>query len=236
MKRSIVVVIALTFAALAAGCGPAHIAEYTPKKRSFEKLKHPEDNPEGTAGSLWNSGASSGSLFADQRAFRVNDVVVVNVEEAADAQRSADTDMDRVGGSALMLAFTPVLPIMAALGVDLTQYTADVEGSSSSDTNFRSEGRTGRTERLNATVPSVVREVLPNGNLIIEGQRAVLVNSEEHHLYVSGVVRPIDIDQDNTIMSSQIAEAEIEFVGRGVISDNQQQGWASRYLGWAWPF
>jgi flagellar L-ring protein FlgH len=77
---------------------------------------------------------------------------------------------------------------------------------------------------------------LPNGNLFVEGHRVVLVNNEEHHFYISGVVRPIDIDQENSVKSSMIADAEIEFTGRGVLSDNQQQGWLSRYFGWMWPF
>ena len=94
----------------------------------------------------------------------------------------------------------------------------------------------GRTERLVATVPAVVKKVLPNGNLFIEGHRVVLVNSEEQHFYVSGVIRPIDIDGDNSVKSSLVADAEIEFTGRGVMTENQQKGWMQKYLGWIWPF
>jgi flagellar L-ring protein precursor FlgH len=62
------------------------------------------------------------------------------------------------------------------------------------------------------------------------------VNQEEQHFYISGVVRPIDIDQENSVKSSKVADAEVEFVGRGVLTDNQKQGWFSRFLGWIWPF
>ena len=85
-------------------------------------------------------------------------------------------------------------------------------------------------------MPAVVRKVLPNGNLFVEGHRVILVNAEEQHFYISGVVRPIDIDQENSVKSSMVADAEIEFVGRGVLTDNQKQGWLSRFLGWIWPF
>ena len=105
-----------------------------------------------------------------------------------------------------------------------------------SSADFKAEGATGRTERLTATVPAIVRKVLPNGNLFIEGHRVVLVNDEEQHFYISGVVRPIDIDQENSVKSTMVADAEIEFTGNGVLSDNQRQGWLSRYLGWIWPF
>ena len=64
----------------------------------------------------------------------------------------------------------------------------------------------------------------------------ILVNSEEQHFYISGVVRPIDIDQENSVKSSMIADAEIEFVGAGDLTDNQKQGFMARHFGWLWPF
>jgi flagellar L-ring protein precursor FlgH len=112
----------------------------------------------------------------------------------------------------------------------------DPQISVESGSSFDANGSTGRTERLTATVPALVRKVLPNGNLFIEGHRVVLVNNEEHHFYISGVVRPIDIDQENSVKSSMIADAEIEFTGRGVVSEAQERGWLPKYLGWLWPF
>jgi flagellar L-ring protein precursor FlgH len=64
----------------------------------------------------------------------------------------------------------------------------------------------------------------------------VLVNNEEQHFYISGVVRPIDIDGENSVKSSMVADAEIEFTGRGVLSDNTRKGWLARRLGFLWPF
>jgi len=64
----------------------------------------------------------------------------------------------------------------------------------------------------------------------------VLVNAEEQHFYISGVVRPIDIDQENSVKSSVVAEAEVEFTGRGVLTDNQRQGWLGQFFNWIWPF
>ncbi|MFT3709073.1 MAG: flagellar basal body L-ring protein FlgH [Archangium sp.] len=93
---------------------------------------------------------------------------------------------------------------------------------------FQGDGRTARTEKLTATVPAVVKKVLPNGNLFIEGHRVVLVNNEEQHFYISGVVRPIDIAQDNSVRSSYVADAEIEFTGRGVLTDAQRPGFFTR--------
>ena len=82
----------------------------------------------------------------------------------------------------------------------------------------------------------MVRKVLPNGNLFVEGHRVMLVNTEEQHFYISGVVRPIDIDQENSVKSSMVADAEIEFVGARRPHRQPAPGLLSRYLGWLWPF
>ncbi len=218
--------LSLTF--VAGACGPAHIAEYTPKKRTIETPTMPEKAAPETSGSLWSDSNQHAHLFADQRAFRIADIVVVEVEEKADAERSSGTDIDRTSRSGLLLRAVPVIGPLAALA--LGDMNVDVSAEGSGDTQFRADGKTGRTE------PSVVQSVMPNGNLIIEGHRVVLVNEEEQHLYVSGIVRPIDIDENNAVKSSKIAEAEIEFVGRGIMTDNAKQGWFSRYFGWVWPF
>lgn len=219
-------------ALLLAGCGPSHIAAYEPKKRTYE-LPEPASRAERTSspGSLWSENRPVANLFADPRALRENDLVVIRIEEIADASRSADTDLARSSQAQADIA--------AFLGaIERLQQSGDVRAQlgGSSGSTFRGTGSTGRTERLTATVPALVRTVLPNGNLFVEGHRVVLVNNEEQHFYISGVIRPIDIDQENSIKSTMVADAEIEFTGRGVLSDNQRQGWLSRYLGWIWPF
>ncbi len=177
-----------------------------------------------SAGSLWRDGLSASNLYTDARALRENDLVVVKVEEIADAKRSADTDIVRKSHTDAALK-----ALMQA-----TQQAYGITGGV--DTTFKGTGSTARTERLTATVPCVVKKVLSNGNLYIEGHRVVLVNAEEQHFYLSGVVRPIDIDQENSVKSSVVAEAEVEFTGRGVITDNQRQGVLSQFFSWIWPF
>ncbi len=218
----------LAAALLAAACGPSHIDKYVPKNRQYEPAASAVQGDQAPSpGSLWRDGRSPAMLYTDARALRENDLVVVKVEEIADAKRSSDTDMTHRSDLSATAAF------MKAVG-DTSPAQTILQGSF--DKRFQGLGSTARTERLTATVPALVRKVLPNGNLFIEGHRVVLVNSEEHHFYISGVVRPIDIDQENSVKSSMVADAEIEFTGRGILSDNQRQGWLSRYLGWLWPF
>jgi len=213
-----------------AACAQNHIAPYVPRQREYRVPDDaaPRRAPE-SDGSLWADGAPGTMLFADARALRVDDLVVVRVEESADARRSAGTDLSRA--TAHSAALSAFLKLNGRALVD------SPEGGLKTETGrtFRGEGSSDRSESLSATVPALVRKVLPNGNLFIEGHRVVLVNREEHHFYISGVVRPVDIDQDNSVRSSAIADAEIEFTGRGDLSENQHQGILSR-LGWLCPF
>ena len=206
-------------------CAAGHVAPYVPKTRPVPVSDAATAGSQPTSqGSLWREGQPSSNLYTDARALRENDLVVVKVAEIADAKRSADTDITRSSKTDANLK---------AL-MNATQHAYGLTGGV--DTTFKGTGSTGRSERLTATVPCIVKKVLPNGNLYIEGHRVVLVNNEEQHFYLSGVVRPIDIDQENSVKSSVVAEAEVEFTGRGVISDNQRQGILSQFFSWIWPF
>jgi flagellar L-ring protein precursor FlgH len=211
-------------------CACAHeMKPYVARHREYSLEKEEEKNQTAqTPGSLWREGYA-GQIFSDARALRQNDLVVIKVEEIADARRSSDTALSRDQKTQMEIAAFLKIAGNPDKGADL-----GINGSSSSA--FNATGQTGRTERLTATVPSVVRKVLPNGNLFVEGHRTVLVNSEEQHFYISGVIRPIDIDQDDSVKSSAVADAEIEFTGQGVISENQQQGTLAKLFSHLWPF
>ena len=215
------------------GCAQSHIAEYKPKRRNYELPSEQKDLDKPLSeGSLWQPGRPASMLFTDARALRTNDLVVIKIEEVADAHRRADTNLSHEStAEAKIDAFLGMLKKLEGIDPD---FEAKIGGSNK--TSFKGQGQTARSEFFQATVPATVRSVLVNGNLFVEGHRVILVNSEEQHFYISGVVRPIDIDQENSVKSSMVADAEIEFVGQGVLTDNQRQGWLSRYLGWIWPF
>jgi flagellar L-ring protein precursor FlgH len=226
--------LAALLVAVLTGCAfqQARYAEYKPKRRDYDfPPAGAPKTPEGK-GSLWVDDRPSGVLFADARAIHVNDLVVVKVEESADARRSADTDISSDGSAGVNASgFAKLVQLVQmerwSVGNKSARRLADdLKGldplTASASSASKSAGTTGRSEKLTATVPALVRQELPNGNLFIEGHRVVLVNSEEHHFYVSGVIRRFDIDGENSIKSSMIADAEIEFTGKGVLSNNQQ--------------
>ncbi|GMV41754.1 MAG: hypothetical protein AMXMBFR64_34700 [Myxococcales bacterium] len=218
-------------AGLLVGC-VQHIGDYEPKRRQykspvdFQLIEGPLHN-----GSLFNPNHPGSFLFADQRAMYLGDLVTVRIKEVADAKRAATTKLSRE--SNVNFQISAFFTLLEQIDPDLTKKNML---NAMFSNGFDGMGQTARTEHFEATVPSIVREVLPNGNLFIEGQRVILVNLEEHHFYISGVIRPVDIQGDNSIESSLIADAEIEFTGRGVISEKQSPGWLSRALDYASPF
>jgi len=220
MKR-----VAMTLSMVAvAGCAkPAHIKDYTAKRRTYEPIV--EDDPGRSIrsdGSLWAARNQASTLFTDVKAYGLNDIVTVRIEERASAERDAQTELDR-SGSFLFGAD-------AAQKLRESGTASDRLLEAQSENSFSSSGRTGRSEDVRFTVAATVTQVLPNGNVFLEGHRVVLVNDEEHHFYISGVARVEDIRRDNSIASFLLADAEIEFTGLGVLTEQQKPGWLTRFF------
>jgi flagellar L-ring protein precursor FlgH len=89
---------------------------------------------------------------------------------------------------------------------------------------------------MQATIAARVVDVLPSGNLVIEGQREIIVDQEKQTISIRGVVRPKDIDSANTVLSTNIADAQINYTGDGIISDANRKGWMAQLIDWIWPF
>ncbi len=187
------------------------------------------DSPS-TPGSLWQAGNGRAYMFEDLRASRVGDIVIVQIVEQHKGSKSARTDVDRkstydgsLGGSFFGLN-------------NLASFFIDgVELNASTKNEFEGSGSTSREDTLTGTIAARVVEVLPNGDMRILGRREVTVNSEKQTMTLSGIVRRIDLDTSNTVLSSSIAEAIIEYSGLGVVDDVQRPGWAMRMFDWIVP-
>jgi flagellar L-ring protein precursor FlgH len=212
-----------------------HIGSYTPKRREYQlPVSGVQEAAAPEKGSLWSASGAANYLFSDQRALMVNDVVVVRIQEESSAFSDATTKLDseartRVGIDALA-------GLMQVLKNAYPEFDPSNIVKGGRENEFAGSGATSRRGKLQAMVPAVVRQVFPNGNLFIEGHRVILVNDEEYHFYISGMVRAIDIDESNSVDSTRIADAEIEFTGRGTVTEKQNPGWLSRGLDWIWPF
>jgi flagellar L-ring protein precursor FlgH len=181
--------------------------------------------------SLWRNG--SRAFFKDQRAHQVGDIltVTVNITDKAaienETQRSR-TNKEDSGVTNFIGANTITNPAKAVLPGRIL--TADSTASSDG------KGSVNRQEALQTNVAAVVTQVLPNGNLVVEGKQEVRVNFEIRELIVAGIVRPEDIASDNTIDSTKIAEARIAYGGRGQITDVQQPRYGQQVLDVVLPF
>ena len=196
--------------------------------------------PESTANSLWRDGAS---LFEDNKAKRVNDLVTIRVIENISGSNKADTNTSRDSSADYSLTdffgTNTDFNLHNVFGLrDFYKggniFSPTVKGQSKSD--FKGEGDTTREGRLIGTITAKVVEVMPNGNLIVESRKDITINKEKQILIFRGVIRPEDIASDNTIVSSRVADADIYLVGDGVIHEKQSPGWLVRFLDKIWPF
>jgi flagellar L-ring protein FlgH len=239
-------ILASSLAALAAGCSslerlktvgeqptlsqinnPTTQAGYKPVQMPMPAPQPASYNPN----SLWRNG--SRAFFKDQRAHQVGDILTVKVKITDKATLENDTTRSRknsedsgvtdfLGSKLIKNPASSILP-----GKILTaDSTASSEGKGSID----------RKEELLTNVAGVVTQVLPNGNLVIEGKQEIRVNYEVRELIVAGIVRPEDIESDNTIDSTKIAEARIAYGGRGQITDVQQPRYGQQVLDVLLPF
>ena len=166
------------------------------------------------------------SMVADKKARRVGDVLTVLVLERASATREAKPETSRTSDHKGRLGGFVGIPTRG-LGDGI---------SLGSGNSFTGTGSTSRSETFDATVPVVVMEVMKNGNLMVEGQRNIQVNNEKQTINVKGIVRPTDITAHNTIISTNLAGAEIIYNGEGQVSQQQKPGFLSRLLNWVWIF
>ena len=163
-----------------------------------------------SAGSLWTPDARFGDLAMDLRARRVGDLVTIVVEERASAVSRGSVSASRQSSANAS--------VEAALGPRTTGWLPNLAGLSS-DRRLNGQGETVRETVLNTVLSARVTHVLPNGNLVVEGAKAVTVNSETQRVIVRGVVRPFDLTTTNAVSSDRVAMLEVSVAGRGVIGD-----------------
>ncbi|MCA1458343.1 flagellar basal body L-ring protein FlgH [Bradyrhizobium sp. BRP22] len=199
----------------------------------YKPVQMPMPKPEVASyspNSLWRNG--SRAFFKDQRAARVGDLLTVTVNFTDKANIANETQRSRTAKedseiSDFLGSQTVTQPLKVLPGKILT-----TDSTSSSD----GKGSVNRQEALQTNVAAVVTQVLPNGNLVVEGKQEIRVNFEIRELIVAGIVRPEDIQSDNTIDSSKIAQARIAYGGRGQITDVQQPRYGQQVMDVLLPF
>ena len=189
---------------------------------------------DGSNGSIWKQGMAD--YYLDRRARNVGDIVTVKIIEESSASQEATTETGRSSNLDAALEDTFGLPDYYGMSNFLSSgqsFSPTFKGNYKRD--FQGGGTTVRKDKLVLTVTASIVEKLPGGNLRIEAKREIKVNREKQHLTLAGIIRPEDISTFNTIFSTQIAEAQIRYTGKGVLGDTQGPNWFARIMDWVWP-
>ena len=200
----------------------------------YKPVQMPMPKPETVsynANSLWRNG--SRSFFKDQRAHQIGDLLTVTVNITDQANFANETQRNLTGSDN-----SNITDFLGAktLGAQASKVLPGALLTANGASQYDGKGSIQRQESLQTNIAAVVTQLLPNGNLVVEGKQEIRVNFEVRELIVAGIVRPEDIQSDNTIDSSKIAQARIAYGGRGQITDVQQPRYGQQVMDVLLPF
>ncbi len=178
-------------------------------------------------GAIFQSATARLALFEDRRARYVGDTVTVLLEERTTASKGTSSAANRKGNTGVSIPIATGLPGASLEGAALT---------ASSDSNFTGGGNSAANNIFTGNVAVTVIDVFPNGNLLVSGEKQVTINQGTEFIRFSGVVNPVNVSSANTVSSTRVADARIEYKGRGYMSEAQTMGWLQRFFLSASPF
>lgn len=220
--------LAIGTAALAMiGAAPAH-AQLFGKKQPKEDFSAtaPVAAPLRPAnGSIFQTGDGYAALYEGQRARRVGDLVTIVLVERTAASKSAGSNLDSKGGFGLVGPSSGPLNLFNP-----------TDARASGNRGFQGQGAADQSNALSGEVSVTVAEVYPNGTMLVQGQKRVTLNRGDEFVQIKGIVRTIDVDANNRIASTRVADARISYTGKGDVARASRQGWLSRFFQVVSPF
>jgi len=205
---------------LLAGCSLAQPKRGDP---GFAPVLPPSPAPTTQRSGAIFQGGYEMALFEDIKAKRVGDVLTVVLVEKTDASKTANTDTSR--DTAL------TLPNPTVLGGTVSVHGRPIlQNSVESQSAFTGKGNSVQKNQLDGTITVSVARVLPNGNLLVQGEKWIGINQGEEYIRLQGIVRPVDIQPDNTVESTKIGNAQIAYGGKGTLADSNRKGWLARFF------
>ena len=185
--------------------------------------------PEQNNGAIFQV-SQGGGLFDDDKARRVGDILTVRLVERTQARKSANTSTSKDS--------SVQMPAPTLFGRAVTSGgTPILNNSIESSRSFGGQGDSAQSNQLDGLISVTVAEVLANGNLMVQGEKWIRLNQGEEFIRVRGMVRPVDIRADNTVLSTQIANAQVAYGGSGTLADSNRPGWLTRFFNSpVWPF
>ena len=189
----------------------------SPLEEFLERARQTPAIPAPATGSLFSPSNSNLFLFHDVKAHAANDIVTIQINETASATNSANTSTQK--NTNVTMAAPGAFGLERSSHLDFTKLL-----DASAGLTFAGQGTTTRSGQLQAWLSARVVEVLPNGDLVIEGTKDVTINREHQSMKIRGVIRQVDIASNNVVLSSAIAHMEVKFDGKGIVSDSSTPG------------
>jgi len=231
--------ITIVFVAIFTGCS----ADLAKPEIDFEPPKYVEQMPSRenetnyvATGSIFGQGDSP--LFSDHKAMHVNDIVKVIISETAKSSSSAAKQLSKADNKSLgggIFSTGGTNPAVRSYVNSLNGLT-NVGFASNTNSTYKGQGSSTKDATFTTTISARIVKVLSNGNYFISGKREILVDDQKQIIQISGVIRPYDIDQSNTIYSTQMSDAKILYKTQGDVNRATTQGWASQIIDAIWPF
>jgi flagellar L-ring protein precursor FlgH len=218
MKR-----LALISLALLAGCStvpPTNVHQPMTARPS------PRYEMAGGNGAIYQA-ASSRPLFEDRRARFVGDTITIKITESTTASSKSNNKLDKSNSATASVTGLSKLPGKGLLGLDLAAESANA---------FSGKGEAANNNIFTGNMTVTVIDVMPNGNLLVSGEKQLAIGREQEFVRISGVINPSFVDAFNTVESSRIADARIEYKSAGQISDGMVMGWLARFFLNVMPF
>ncbi|PID77954.1 MAG: flagellin biosynthesis protein FlgH [Deltaproteobacteria bacterium] len=222
----------LVFFIVMAGCGASKNQPVPVEKRNYFENDLTFYEPSPNEGSLWQ-GENNG-LFADGQAHKKGDTIIIDIVENTSSKTSASTSLKK--DSSLEMGIPNAFGVMSHFAGLYPRMKPSKLLNSDVKNDFDGSGTSDRNTNLKGSVGARVINVLPNGDLVVSGNKNVKINNETQIMRVSGIVRPQDVGSDNRVSSTYLSNAQVEIYGKGVISDKQKPGWLARILDKIWFF
>lgn len=183
-------------------------------------------------GSLYQPGAMD--LFNDSKARRIGDIITVNLQEKMNAQKKAAANEKKT--NATDIGAPTILGGTFNANVPFTNMNALGNNTFDSSHQFKGQGDASQSNSLTGNISVTVVEVIPNGNLVVRGEKWVTINQGEEVIRFAGIIRPADVGPDNSIPSTKVADARIIYSGDGLVNEATQKGWLARFFSNYWPW
>lgn len=183
--------------------------------------------PKNHSGSIYQAGHNI-SLYNDRIASRRGDIITIRLEETTSAKKYSNTKTDKKSDATIA---NPTL-----FGQPVKFGSHNLGFSLNSDSKFDGGGESNQSNSLKGVISVTVSDVLPNGNLIVQGETWIQINQGKEYVRLTGLIRPDDIEDNNTVSSQRVANARITYSGTGQLQEANRMGWLQRFFNRLWPF